>query len=105
MKISVNTDCFDELEEVIAYQYVLRSSGYDMAERIKPEYLDLGNRLVHAEIWDYDKLSEERIAADSAETEPKTHEVKVLTTFNVSGHLYANISIPEIPGSDYWIAV
>ena len=98
MKISVNTDCFDELEEVIAYQYVLRSSGYDMAERIKPEYLDLGNRLVHAEIWDSDKLDEERII-------PTPHEVKVLTTFNVSGHLYANISIPEIPGSDYWIAV
>ena len=98
MKINANTDCFDELEEVIAYQYVLRSSGYDMAERIKPEYLDLGNRLVDAGVWDGDKLDEERII-------PTPHEVKVLTTFNVSGHLYANISIPEIPGSDYWIAV
>jgi hypothetical protein len=102
MKISVNTDCFDELEQAIAYQYVLRSSGYDRAERIKPEYLDLGNRLVHTEIWDSDKLSEERIAA---ETELKTHEVKVLTKMNISGHTYANILIPELPVSDYWIIV
>lgn len=98
MKIYSYTDCFDELEEVVAYRYVLETSGTDLGNRIKPEYTDLGNRMVNAGVWDSDKLDEERII-------PTPHEVKVLTTFNVSGHTYANVSIPEIPDSDYWIAV
>ncbi len=109
MKINANTNCFDELEEAITHQYVLRTSGYDYSERVVPERTDLGNRLVDAGVWDGDKRDEERFILEMAnrknEPEPKTYEVKVLTNFGVSGHLYTNISIPEIPGSDYWIAV
>lgn len=105
MKINANTNCFDELEEAITHQYVLRTSGYDYSERVVPERTDLGNRLVDAGVWDGDKRDEERFNIESAETELKTHLVTVLTYFGVSGRLYANISIPEIPGSDYWIAV
>ena len=109
MKINANTNCFDELEEAVTHEYVLRTSGYDYSERVIPEGTDLGNRLVDAGVWDCEKRDEERFVLEMAnrknEPEPKTHEVKVLTTFNVSGHLYANISIPEIPGSDYWISI
>ncbi len=106
MKINANTNCFDELEDAVTHQYVLRTSGYDYSERVIPERTDLGNRLVDAGVWDGDKLDEERFILEMAnrnnETEPKTHEVKILTTINVSGHTYANISIPEIPDSSYW---
>jgi hypothetical protein len=110
MKINANTNCFDELEEAITHQYVLRTSGYDYSERVVPERTDLGNRLVDAGVWDGDKRDDERSKLElERQSEPyeeqSNHEVKVLTTFNVSGHLYANISIPEIPGSDYWISI
>jgi hypothetical protein len=96
MELTLDTELFETLEEAVAYEYVLRTSGLDLADRIKSESTSLANRMIQHGVWTVDELEENR-SLNKKVTLAGWHEGK-----RVSSLYYLKIGLHGV-NTPYWI--